>query len=167
MKYIVHDPSRDDGDLLAISTEDGRVIFYSTKKLRQPEAGSESSVPYAEAVAQLGGKPCGIPGRVKDFEVLSLQDESTGGRDGFLILTGGSDGIVRVWRLTGTDLTAVSKDRNSTNTRQIGQLLGTYETGNRITCLKSFVMLPSEDPSTLQDSDDETEPAEESETESD
>lgn len=167
MKYIVHDPSRDDGELFAISTEDGRVIFYSTKKLRQPEAGSESSIPYAEAIAQLGGKPCGLTGRVKDFEILSLQDESIEGRDGFLVVTGSSDGNVRVWRLTGIDLNAEPKDGNSTNIRQIGQILGTYETGDRITCVKSFIMLPSEDPSTLQDSEEDTEVAGESETESD
>ena len=29
-------------------------------------------------------------------------------------------------------------------TRQIGLLLGTYEAGNRITCLKAFVMLDPE-----------------------
>ena len=166
MKYIVRDPSSDDGELLAISTEDGRVIFYSTKRLRQPGAGSESSIPCAEAIAQLGGKPCGLPGRVKDFEILNLQDESIGGMNGFLVVTGSSDGIVRVWRLTGTDLIAEPNDGKSTDIRQTGQLLGTYETGNRITCLKSFVMLPP-DPSNLQDSEDETERAGESETESD
>lgn len=165
MKYVVHDPSRADGELLAISTEDGRVIFYSTKKLRQPEAGSESSIPYAEAVAQLGGKPCGLRGRVKDFDILSLQDESFG-KNEFLVVTGSSDGVVRVWKLNGTDLAAEPKDDSNTATRQTGQLLGTYETGDRITCMKSFVMMPSEDPSTLQDSGDETEVNGESETES-
>lgn len=163
MKYVVRDPSTDDGELLAISTEDGRVIFYSTKKLRQPEEGSESSIPYAEPVAQVGGKQCGLPGRVKDFEILSLKEESLGGKDELLVVTGSSDGTVRVWKLNGTDLSPSDGANSST---QAGQLLGTYETGDRITCLKSFVMMGSEDPSTLQDSEEETEEDGESETES-
>lgn len=165
MKYIVCDSSSYDGELLAISTEDGRVVFYSTKKLRKPEEGSESIIPHAEAVAQMGGKACGFRGRVKDFEILSLKDDPAGEKNEFLVVTGSSDGVVRVWRLNGTDLTG-KKDGNSANTPQIGQHLGSYETGDRITCLKSFVMLPSEDPSTLEDSEEDTEEDGESETES-
>lgn len=166
MKYVVRDPSADDGELLAISTEDGRVIFYSTSKLRKPEDESESTVPYAEPVAQLGGKPCGLPGRVKDFEILSLRDEPAGGKDDFLVVTGSSDGTVRVWKLNGNDLAGASSSKGSKdgNAPQVGKVLGSYETGDRITCMKAFVMLPSEDPSTLEDS--ETEKIE-SDTESD
>lgn len=168
MKYIVRDPSSEDGELLSISTEDGRVIFYSTQKLRQPEDESESTIPYAEPVVQLGGKPCGLPGRVKDFEILSLRDEPIREKDAFLIVTACSDGTVRVWKVTGADLAGKSnpKDKNNTNVPQVGKILGSYETGDRITCMKAFVMLPSEDPSTLEESEEETEKIE-SDTESD
>ena len=168
MKYIVRDPSSEDDELLSISTEDGRVIFYSTQKLRQPEDESESTIPYAEPVAQLGGKPCGLPGRCKDYEILSLRDEPIGEKDNFLVVAASSDGTVRVWKLTGAELSgkSSSKDKKSTSTPQVGTLLGSYETGDRITCMKAFVMLPSEDPSTLQDSEEETEKIE-SDSESD
>ncbi|KAI9930916.1 hypothetical protein ASPWEDRAFT_124591 [Aspergillus wentii DTO 134E9] len=161
MKYVALDPSAEDGEeLLAVSTEDGRVIFFSTKKLRESEE-EECSLPYGEAVAQLGGKPAGLPGRVKDFEILSLRDESVARKDDFLVVTGNSDGIVRVWKLSGKDLTgqskkkkgSKSKDENSSDVRQVGALLSTHETNNRITCLKAFVMLAPEDPSTLEDSE--------------
>lgn len=166
MKYVVRDPSADDGELLATSTEDGRVIFYSTKKLRKPEDDSESTIPYAEPVAQLGGKPSGLPGRVKDFEIISLRDEPAGEEDDLLVVTGGSDGTVRAWQLHGNELVGSNSSKGSKagSTRQVGKLLGSYDTGDRITCLKAFVMLPSEDPSTLEDS--ETEKIE-SDTESD
>lgn len=160
IKYINLDPSSDDGDeLLAASTEDGRIIFYSTKKLRKAEDDEESSIPYAEAVAQLGGKQSGLPGRVKDFEILSLRDELKTNKNDFLVVTGSSDGTVRVWLLGGKDLkeTTDSKSGNGSNTRQVGKLLNTYETGNRITCLKAFVMLPPEDASALGESEDESE----------
>jgi protein MAK11 len=39
--------------------------------------------------------------------------------------------------------------------------VSTYETGNRITCLASFIMLPAEDPSNLFDSEEGSEEEEE------
>jgi protein MAK11 len=59
--------------------------------------------------------------------------------------------VVRVWKASGKDLVR-AKDAPA----QIGRVLTTYETGNRITCLASFVMLPAEDPSTLFDSEEES-----------
>ena len=166
MKYINKDPSAEDGDeLLAVSTEDGRVIFYSTKKVQKPQEDDDSPIPYAEAIAELGGKASGFSGRVKDFDVLSLKDETTGPQDGFLVITGNSEGVIRVWYVPGEDLagkgksgkTGKSKDEKASKTPQVGKFLNAYETGNRITCLKGFVMLPSEDPSSLLDSEEEFE----------
>lgn len=150
MKYITIDPtSEDKSDLLAVSTEDGRVIFYSTKETQQPEDDSDSPIPCAVPIAELGGKECGLPGRVKDFEIFNLKEEQATKKDGFLVVTGNSTGAVRIWAVDAEDLTGEQA------TGQVGKLLNTYETGNRITCLKAFVMLPSEDPSTLEDSEDE------------
>ena len=162
IKYL--DLGGEGGDeIITVSTEDGRVVFFSTKKLREAENGG---IPYAEAVAQLGGRKSGLQGRTKDFEIMKVVDQ------GFLLVTGGSDGTVRVWWLTGLEeLTTPSKDTASKNhgdTPQIGKLLGFYETGNRITCLKAFVMLPAEDPLAGEETEAEAEAeGEEAESSSD
>ncbi|RAL05850.1 putative 60S ribosome biogenesis protein Mak11 [Aspergillus ibericus CBS 121593] len=163
MKYINPNPSSDDSDeLLAVSTEDGRVIFYSTKQVQDAPEGDDSPIPYAEAVAQLGGRAAGFPGRVKDFEILGLNDQRAAGKDDLLVVTGNSEGLVRVWLLHGKDLTRADTKKKSPGNKekkdvQVGKLLNAYGTGNRITCLKAFVMLPPEDPSTLEDSEEEDE----------
>ncbi|KAF9884158.1 hypothetical protein FE257_002216 [Aspergillus nanangensis] len=175
IKYFSLDPSAEESDeLLAVSTEDGRVIFYSTTKVRKPEDDDDSSIPYAEAVAQIGGKSSGLPGRVKDFEILSLRDEAQAVKDDFLVVTGNSEGMVRVWYLRGEELKEKKKNKKAKKasdeqdgkpspTAQVGKVLGAYESGDRVTCLKAFVMLPPEDPS----ADLEVEEEEESEEGSD
>lgn len=148
-------------DLLAISTEDGRILFYNTTDVveSQPtEPAFKPEIPILMAICQLGGSAEGFTGRVKDFEILKLP-----GSEDFIIVTGSSDGAVRVWTVRESDLvdeSSISSDMNvkvnisassddgKTNgsaaklpaTRQVGSLLGTYEAGNRITCLKAFVM---------------------------
>lgn len=167
MKYVTIDPSSEDAsDLLAVSTEDGRVIFYSTKKLREPENDPDSSIPFAEPIAQLGGKANGLPGRIKDFEVFSLKNEPTIKKDAFLVVTANSDGAIRVWLVNGKELKEQNDSENASTAPQVGQLLNTYETGNRITCMKAFVMLPVEDQSTLEDFDEEDEDEDEESEES-
>ncbi|KAJ5647138.1 hypothetical protein N7490_003510 [Penicillium lividum] len=160
MKYVSRPTNGDEkDDLLAVSTEDGRVMFYSTRELLEVEEDADSTIPHATPVAQLGGKQAGFPGRIKDFDVLSLEDQVKELRDGVLVVTGNSDGVVRVWRATCKDLTLSKKSKGSKAEEipQIGSLLTTYETGNRITCLSSFVMLPAEDPDTLIESESEEE----------
>ena len=146
-------------DLLAVSTEDGRILFYDTTgfvdtQLTEPNNAPE--IPVSKAICQLGGPAEGITGRVKDFEILKPSDS-----EDFIIVTGSSDGAVRLWTVQESELVdkpTISNDRNSEvsilasngkangdaaklpATRQIGSLLGTYEAGNRITCLKAFVM---------------------------
>ena len=148
-------------DLLAVSTEDGRILFYDTTDVVEPQTNTSTSkleIPISKAICQLGGAAEGMAGRVKDFEVLKPPDT-----EAFIIVTGGSDGAVRLWTVDESELVdepSISRDLNekvsiSTNggddkpngnamkqpaTRQIGLLLGTYEAGNRITCLKAFVM---------------------------
>lgn len=161
MKYISLTGDDDEKkDLLAVSTEDGRVIFYSTTVLQDAEEGDDSTIPHATPVAQIGGKQAGLPGRIKDFEVLSLEEQAAEIRHDILVVTGNSEGVVRVWKVNGTSLVSGKKSKEI---RQTGSLLTTYETGNRITCLAAFIMLPAEDPSTLfdsadEDSDEEEEP---------
>lgn len=173
MKYFPASADNDQaGDLLAVSTEDGRIIFYSTTGLQQTEEDEESKIPLATPVAQLGGKQAGYPGRIKDFSILSLEGQAKEIRDGFLVVTGNSEGTARIWKIDANDLAVTKKSKGSskakdTTTRQVGKLISTYETGNRITCLASFIMLPAEDPSTLFDSEEESEEEGEDESESD
>ena len=148
-------------DLLAVSTEDGRILFYDTTEFfdTQPtEPTNAAEIPVSRAICQLGGLAEGITGRVKDFEILKLSDS-----EDFIIITGSSDGAVRLWTVQESELVekpTISYTMNSEvnilasnadckangnattlpATRQIGLLLGTYEAGNRITCLKAFVM---------------------------
>ena len=148
-------------DILALSTEDGRVLFYDTTDLgetqsTEPEITPE--IPVVKAICQLGGSTEGFTGRVKDFEILKLSDS-----EDYIIITGSSDGAVRLWTVHESELVdepSVSRDLNGEvsisassddgkvngnaaklpATRQVGSLLGTYEAGNRITCLKAFIM---------------------------
>ncbi|KAL3472183.1 WD40-repeat-containing domain protein [Aspergillus californicus] len=161
IKYVPASSEEED-DLLAISTEDGRIIFYSTKKLRPPEEGDESTIPHCEPVAQLGGKTHGFSGRVKDFEILSLKGQPGAKSGDFMVITANSEGVVRVWQLLGAKLgKARTKQSTDANYIQVGRLLNSYETGNRITCLRAFVMMPAEDPSTLEDEESLDEESEE------
>ena len=127
-------------------------------------------IPTCEPLGQLGGASSGLTGRIKDFEVLRLSEvSSTPSR--IVIVAGSSDGSIRLWSLIEKDLEfddvplngvgapepAITRKANGVleddnkpggfHVRQIGQLLGTYQTGNRITCLKAFVMKdPLDDP---------------------
>lgn len=159
----------DDGDLadiLVLSTEDGRLIFYSTANTANSEREgktAELSIPNCLPVGQLGGNSAGLSGRIKDFEVLDLQ--SLGSSCGMsLVVSGSSDGSIRLWtvaqkvftsRLSSVDTLpkedtdkspeaksngSATKDDSLPFALEVGRLIGTYETGNRITCLKAFVM---------------------------
>ena len=153
-------------DLLAVSTEDGRILLYDTTDFvdtQLTEPTNEPEIPVSKAICQLGGPAEGITGRVKDFEILKPPES-----EDFIIVTGSSDGAVRLWTIQESEIIDRLTSSNDTNnevsilasnadgkangnaaklptTRQIGSLLGTYEAGNRITCLKAFVMSEPED----------------------
>lgn len=122
-------------DVLALSTEDGRIIFYDAACTTDGNVDGE--LPDAKPLAQLDGKAAGVRGRVKDFEILPVDDLE--GQT--IIVTASSDGAIRIWHLPGSELEAAADK----TIRQAGKLLGSYETGNRITCLRAFVMLPAKD----------------------
>ena len=135
--YIQVD-EEEDIQVLVTSTEDGRILFYSTRPadLVTAEAveGKDALLASAKLIAQLGGKEVGLSGRIKDFTVLNVGEGSS---KEFIIVAGGSDGALRLWRFAPKELA-----KHSGKVKQIGKLLGSYETTNRITCLKAFVMLP-------------------------
>src|ERR1700709_1487411 len=79
LRYIEVD-AEEDIQVLAVSTEDGRILFYSTRPadliIAPTVEGKEAPLPSAKLIAQLGGKDAGLSGRVKDFTVLSTGEES-------------------------------------------------------------------------------------------
>jgi len=104
--------------------------------------------------------------RIKDFEFLTPSGAEDRRTPSFIV-TGGSDGSISIWSLARAEL---GKDTSHTNgssaadspkgskinckdkvanvsdmdmTHQVGKLLGTHDSGNRITCLKAFIMLNS------------------------
>ncbi|OLN81602.1 Protein MAK11 [Colletotrichum chlorophyti] len=137
--------------LLAVSTEDGRIMFFSTKSddLNKPQADKTLST--AKLVAQIGGKEAGVTGRIKDTAILQHK-----GKDSIalFIVAGSSDGKVRVWNVDTKEL-ASDKGKSKGEAKQAGKLLGTYSTNNRITCVAAFTMIPR--PEGVQESEDEAE----------
>lgn len=138
MHYL---PSEEGPNTLLVSTEDGRILLYDTSSTTPSEITEEKKdeMPSSKLVAQIGGPAAGITGRIKDFEVLpySQTDESK-----FLVITGSSDGTVRIWLINASELKSdaeVEKGSGFT-ANQIGRLLATYSTGTRITCLKAYPM---------------------------
>ncbi|RMZ89232.1 hypothetical protein DV736_g3535, partial [Chaetothyriales sp. CBS 134916] len=139
-------------EALAVSTEDGRLVFFDVAQTRSEEG---EDVRHATVLGQLGGKEAGEKGRIKDFEILTWPEDRTHAT----AITAGSDGAVKIWRLPFENLAKANKQGS-----QVGKLLATYETGNRITCLRAFVMQPprEEDAGGLSEFEGLTSAAEES-----
>ena len=144
MRY--HRASHVDGDektVLSISTEDGRVLFYSTKRVaaeERKEGPPEASPPDAMLCAELGGKASGVTGRIKDFEIIPLvgftKDDTP-----LIIVTASSDGLVRLWTMAQKTLfMKLNAMTGPSEPIAKGELIGQYETGSRITCMKAFLM---------------------------
>lgn len=145
------------------------MIFYSTTVEVVSSVNGDASnkaIPTAAALGQLGGKAVGVSGRIKDFIILDplSATDPTDPEYNTTVVTGSSDGTIRLWQIRATELVG-TKDQKTNNNgipthkhppvssgdqtitqgrlsiRQIGRLLGTYETGNRITCLTAFVLV--------------------------
>jgi protein MAK11 len=105
-------------------------------------------IPTCTFIGQLGGSSVGLSGRIKDYTFLELPSDepSENISSTLLIVTAGSDGTIRIWALEKEELAVeeTSEESKSSET-QVGRLLGTYETGNRITCLESFILSGSDD----------------------
>jgi protein MAK11 len=99
-------------------------LFYSTA---EPSSANSPTL-----IGFLGGKHIGMPGRIKDFDTLTIYGK-------IYLITAGTDGVVRIWDLGvdsekgGGEMKKIRID--SGEGRQIGQLVGIYETERRITCL--------------------------------
>lgn len=126
---------------------------------------AKPSIPNAQPIGQIGGSLDDFKGRIKDFEILNLPAVGNA-TDSLLIVAGSSDGMIRLWMLEPAQFMFANANLDESHTRdlnelpkvnseanalkvpslpQVGRLLGTYETGNRITCLKAFVMFEPND----------------------
>ncbi len=163
MRYLtISDDDGQDMVMLAVSTEGGKILFYSTEQTSQDkEAGSsETSLPDSAYLAQLDGKADGVVGRIKDFEIIPIPS-STHTFSDLLAVTAGSDGRVRIWMMHTRDFLSVKANREKLSKPiPVGDLIGTYETRSRITCLKAFVMVQREGDGGLSDFEGLTEDAE-------
>ena len=158
IRYVpVLENEYDTNDVLAVSTEDGRVLFYFTDSSSTVPNGEETKreVELLQPVAYFGGASDGLTGRIKDFEILRLS-----GSAAVLIVTCSSDGAIRLWLVEDAELKEIDKNRNGNTDQQlngssdkvratghytappqpIGQLIGLYESKHRITCLATFLM---------------------------
>ena len=114
-------------------------------------------------IGYLGGKQQGLRGRIKDFVCLesTLETQQPHSK---VVVGAASDGIIRLWFVKdeelrdacrsaekslpnghavalndGTEIEA-SRIENGQDSEKscLGHLLGSYETGNRITCMTAF-----------------------------
>ncbi|EFX02925.1 60S ribosome biogenesis protein [Grosmannia clavigera kw1407] len=177
--------------VLAVATEDGRILLCSTRpddlvpaavadetteqQTERRTASSAAPLPCARLVGHFGGKALGIQERIKAFKVLTVMETAPGAKKKtqlqqvFYIVTAASTGALRIWRLRGGELRqAVESSRDAAEAnkeagRQVGQLLGTYQTPDRITCMEAFVMIPR--PDGVDESEDEEPSVDEDEDE--
>lgn len=130
-------------DLLAISTEDGRVLFFNITG-GSPDAtdtAPDKTMPTSPCIAQLGGHAAGLTGRIKDFEIINLPSSAVNADEPMLVVTGSSDGAIRLWTLFPSELPGHPGMADAgKGALQVGTLIATRETGNRITCLTAFVL---------------------------
>ena len=139
-------------DCLAVSTEDGRILFYAIDQFLEDSDTQiqQSSFPDAIILAQLGGREAGVTNRIKDFEILPILKEGRAVAK-LIIVSACSDGSIRVWEMPNKDLLGSRKAVRQSGTAlqahvlQVGKMLGMYETASRITCLKAFSLLPNRD----------------------
>ncbi|EXJ65442.1 hypothetical protein A1O7_01783 [Cladophialophora yegresii CBS 114405] len=148
MCYVSLTPEgRREVSLLAVSTEDGRILFYECGKNsatnRTLRDQADSSVPEATMIATVGGKAAGINTRIKDFEILFIRPTADA-QNVMVIITASSDGTIRIIQVPLSGLFDRLEQKQEPGSH-LGTLIGSYETSNRITCLKAFVMLQAKE----------------------
>ena len=79
-----------------------------------------------------------------------------------ILITCSSSGTISIWRVSCEEMMSIkpSPDQKELEgskaaIRQVGRLLGSYETDERITCLKAFVMQEADEPSGVDGDDGE------------
>lgn len=134
--------------LLALSTEDGRIIFSSTATDHlSPIADAKGTMAPKRALTagHLGGRDAGVTMRIKDFTIV--RSGST-----LYVLGGSSDGTIRLWAVAESALRGACDSGSSKKGGEIGKLIGTYKTDNRVTCMTGYLMIAN--PEGVDDEDD-------------
>ena len=155
--------------LLALSTDDGRVMFFNTKidgtfdgqDDENPDLKKDKVVKIFEAAGQITSD---THSRIKDFQVLRIPDS-----DHVAVVTVTSGGTIDIWEIAME--TFLSKSHANTTSSVTGladgtvegnaadkhasngleshpqgahwegvRLIGTYQSGRRLTCVAAFVM---------------------------
>ncbi|KAF1987698.1 WD40 repeat-like protein [Aulographum hederae CBS 113979] len=148
-------------NVIAVSTDDGRVLFYSTKEVEPaPEdevivvngkISKSKPLPFCKLLGEIGATTLESSGRIKDFEILPVPSDSDDSIKQLIILTASSSGTVNIWLVETADLSlsggadgeSKPEEDGVPTTKQISRLLGVQGNGGRITCLKAFVMTGS------------------------
>lgn len=150
-----------------MSTEDGRILLYSAHHTYIEELHNSADIDVIPALKPIGQIMEKSKSRIKDFEILATPgfQKSAGV---LYIVSASSDGAIRIFTLDTKKLlpdhirsdsvgrkSEGTEDRENTTANttadgsgssailRIGKLVGTYETGHRITCLRAFMMLDS------------------------
>ncbi|KAK4615615.1 hypothetical protein CLAFUW4_09993 [Fulvia fulva] len=123
------------GSILAVSTEDGRILFFDVGAIGN---GEDGKLPLVPCVAQLGGTAAGIVGRIKDFDIVPLP-KTEAGEHRWLFVTGSSDGSIRLWNVF-EDEVSNSTGKADSAPRQAGTAIAAQKTDARITCLGAFML---------------------------
>ena len=152
-------------ELIFVSTEDGRILIYSADETHNEEVDISSSTNHIPNLVPIGQIPDETKSRIKDFEILEVGN-SQNATDEVYVVSASSNGAIRVLSLDIKKLLANAVTLRSVDQRRrmelesngVGsggapgnvtdsallkpnvKLLGTYETGHRITCLKAFLM---------------------------
>ncbi|EME39388.1 hypothetical protein DOTSEDRAFT_139296 [Dothistroma septosporum NZE10] len=121
--------------VLAVSTEDGRILFFDVGAIGSVQDGK---LPLVPCVAQLGGAAAGIVGRIKDFDIVPLP-EMEAGEHSWLFIAGSSDGSLRLWTVFEDEISSANGGAESLP-RQAGNAIAAQKTDARITCLGAFVL---------------------------
>ena len=143
--HVVDGLDAENPNVLSISTEDGRILFFNVNTDDQLE--QHDNLPQCACIGQLGGAISGTSGRIKDFEILT---PPAAGKDSVLprlLVTGYSTGTVRLWKFFVHELLspdeshhAIIGNGDKPQPRQVGEIIGTLETNNRVTCLGAFIL---------------------------
>ncbi|CAK7201253.1 Protein mak11 [Sporothrix eucalyptigena] len=161
--------------LLAVATEDGRILLCSTRPEDVVVASAAADeqktapLPSARLIGQVGGGAiggaAGASGRVKAFKILPVLEPVASDKKrlqrAWYVVAASSTGVLCVWKITGKELRSAWKNSSAVSASGsaaaasaatlLGTLLGTYQTRDRITCVEAFVMIPR--PEGLEDSE--------------
>ncbi|KAL8655706.1 MAG: hypothetical protein Q9210_000728 [Variospora velana] len=161
VRYVDHGNNDQIGpNVLAVSTENGRVMFFSTNPASIRNSASSDlghQLPICPVIGEIGSEGGDSKSRVKDFVILNTTADGSSSMPRLLV-TASSEGLIIIWSLNLAQSASFNRPASPSKSinggpdggpsdqvvsaivPQVGRLLGKYETGNRITCLKAFIM---------------------------